>query len=489
MFRNHNKLSVLFAGAIFAGSALVMGCSDDDDNGGNGGMDGGMDGGETGAAMLRVVHASPDAPAVDIYAAGSTDPLITDLAYGDATDYLEIPEGTYDLELRGAGSAADSAPAFSTGDVTLSDGDVVTAVAAGLLASSDSEDQFRVLLFAEAFDAPAAGNAIVRIVHASSDAPTVAVDVGNDGTPEVDSLARFAETGAAGVELPAGEAIAIGIWAGDPLARVTAFTTPMLPDGGELFVIATGLLGSLPRNDDGFSLLAIGEDGAIGFVKQDPTIHALHGSPDAPAVDIYVGSTLLVDNVAFGDLSGTLQVQPGSYDLDFYATGTGPGTPAATLSTPALAAGERYLAIANGFLSPEMGEEAFTLIPVVEALDDTDTDNARVGVVHGSPDAPAVDVGTVDGDNIDTVLASDVEFEETAAAEGLSLAPGTVTVGLAATGTLPIVASFDIPVTAGLRAFAVASGALSPAVDEVSFRMLVVVTSEWPWQVLEVLPN
>lgn len=484
MFSNNNKLSLLFAGALFAGSTLLVGCSDDDDNG-----NGGMDGGAPGTAMLRVVHASPDAPAVDIYAAGSDTPLVTDLAYGDATTYLSVDEGTYDLEIRGAGAAADSAPVFSTGDVTLYDGDVVTAVAAGLLASSDSTDGFRVLLLAEAFDAPAAGNAIVRIVHASSDAPTVAVDVGNDGTPEVDSLARFADTGSAGVELPAGEAIAVGIWAGSPLARVTAFTTPELPDGAELFVIATGLVDSLPRNDDGFSLLAIGPSGAIGFIKQDPTVHALHGSPDAPAVDIYAGSTLLVENAAFGDLSGTIQVPPGSYDLDFYATGTGPGTPVATLSTPELAAGERYLAIANGFLSAETGEEEFTLIPVVEALDDTDLDNARVAVVHGSPDAPAVDVGTVDGDMIDTVLASDVAFAETAAADGLSLAPGTVTVGVAAAGTTDVVASFDIPVSAGLRAFAVASGALSPAGDEASFRLLVVVTSDWPWQVLEVLPN
>lgn len=54
-------------------------------------------------AMVRVVHLSPDAPNVDIAPDGA-DPVVSNLAFPDATDYLALPAGTYDLEVRVAGT-------------------------------------------------------------------------------------------------------------------------------------------------------------------------------------------------------------------------------------------------------------------------------------------------------------------------------------------------------------------------------------------------
>jgi hypothetical protein len=54
-------------------------------------------------ARIRVVHASPDAPAVDIAVKGG-DVLISNLAFPDASDYLVVPAGSYDLEVRVAGT-------------------------------------------------------------------------------------------------------------------------------------------------------------------------------------------------------------------------------------------------------------------------------------------------------------------------------------------------------------------------------------------------
>ncbi len=438
-------------------------------------------------AAIRVIHGSPDAPAVDIYAAGVSTPLITNLGYGDTSRYLEVDAGTYDIEIRPAGAPASAAPVFTTGPLALGDGDRVTALAAGLLAG-DGDQAFRVIPLAEDFAAPADGNAIVRIVHGSADAPTVAIDVGNDGTPEVAALDRYADIGAAGVELPAGTAIQVGIWAGDPLARVTAFTTPELPAGAELFVIATGLLGEKPRDADGFSLLAVGPEGSVGFVKQNPVVYAMHGSPDAPAVDIYAGNAALVENLAFGGLSGAIQVPPASYTLDFYAAGTGPGTPVVSVDTPSLAAGERYLAIASGFLTGS-GDDAFQLIYIADELDDEDPNNTRLGVVHASPDAPAVDIGTASGGEMDTVLVGDLAFPNAVAGAGLSVPPAELTIGVAAAGNAPTVAEFDIATAAGLRVLAVAAGALSPADGEEAFRLFLVVTSGAAWQIVEIQPN
>ncbi|MEZ4388245.1 MAG: DUF4397 domain-containing protein [Candidatus Krumholzibacteriia bacterium] len=206
MKRSRN-LMMLLALLAFAAFGLT-GCSDDDDNNP-------MNPGTTDKAMLRVVHASPDAPAVDVYVNDGDQPVVVDLAYGGASGYLEVDAGVYTVQLRGHGADPASAPAFEA-QLTLAVGDKVTAVAAGLLASSDPADRFRVLPLMEGFQNPGAGNVAVRIVHASADAPAVAVDVANDGAPEVLDFARFADTGAAGVALPAGTNLRIGIWAGDP---------------------------------------------------------------------------------------------------------------------------------------------------------------------------------------------------------------------------------------------------------------------------------
>ena len=63
------------------------------------------------------------------------------------------------------------------------------------------------------------------------------------------------------------------------------------------------MLEALPRESAGFGLLAVGPDGTIGLIRQNPVVFALHASPDAPAVDIYAGETALTTNLAFGQLS------------------------------------------------------------------------------------------------------------------------------------------------------------------------------------------
>ena len=54
-------------------------------------------------ARVRVVHASPDAPAVDVAVKGG-DVLIEDLAFPEASDYLSVPAASYDLEVRPTGT-------------------------------------------------------------------------------------------------------------------------------------------------------------------------------------------------------------------------------------------------------------------------------------------------------------------------------------------------------------------------------------------------
>ena len=497
MKRSWLKARALELGIVGVAAVVVAACGSDDDgqvptpdasSNGNGNGNGADADIPDSVASVRVVHAASDAPPVDIYVAGVAEPVITELAYGETSDYLEVDPGAYEFEVRAAGDDASTEPVYTTGAIELAEGARATAIAAGLL-SGEGEEAFRVLALAEDFDEPSAGNAIVRIVHAGADAPTVAIDVGDNGTPDISDLERFADTGAAGVELPAGEPLQVAIWAGDPLERVTGFTTPELPEDFELFVIATGQLAALPREDTGFGLLAVGPAGSLGFIRQNPTVYALHASPDAPPVDIYAGESVLVENLAFGELSAPLQVPPGDYDLDFRAAGSASDSaPAATATTPELEAGERYLATATGFLvRAGADDESFQLLPAVDDLSlDVDA-AAAIRVVHASPDAPPVDVGTVDAGDIDTVVVSDLAFPDIS--DEVEIPASPLVIGVAATGDTTPVATFDVELEAADRGFVVAAGALAPGQDEEGFRLIGVLTSEQPWVAVEIAPN
>jgi hypothetical protein len=506
---NRIGLGALSFLSVAAMAASMAGCSDDaasttSSTSAGGGAStststststsGGGSGGGTNQAQVRVVHASADAPKVDVYAKGVATPLLTGVQYGDASQYLKVDPGTYEIELRASPSKDTDPVAYSTGPLTIPAGAKITAVAAGLLSSKKPDEAFRVIALPEGFTGGGAGKALVRIVHASADAPTVDIDVGNDDPkkPELPGLARFADSGAAGVALPSGAPLQVGIDAGG--ARVTAFTTPALPDGAEIFVIATGLLGNLPREAAGFSLLAVGPTGALGFLKQNPTVYALHDSPDAPAVDLFVGDAELADDLAFGALSAPIQVPPATYTIDFFAHTPGAqkpaGSPAASAPTGALEAGERYLAIATGFLAPKGNNPKFQLAAFKEGFALDDAAKGRVRAIHASPDAPAVDIGVVNGKSINPVLIPNLAFPNSTPEDGLSVAPATVPLGITPTGAnSTIVASFDVPITAGLRAFGVAAGALAPAGAQPGFRLFVIDTKASPWTLATLTPK
>jgi len=99
------------------------------------------------SAAVRLLHASPDAPAVDVAVEGSADePLFSGVEFGTASDYVTVPTGEYTLEIRPAGASPSSDPAVST-TVTLESG-AWTAFAAGYLTPDDepANEPFEVLL-------------------------------------------------------------------------------------------------------------------------------------------------------------------------------------------------------------------------------------------------------------------------------------------------------------------------------------------------------
>jgi hypothetical protein len=104
----------------------------------------------------------------------------------------------------------------------------------------------------------------------------------------------------------------------------------------------------------------------------------------APAVDIAVkDGDVVIANLAYPDSSVYLTVPPGSYTFEIRAAG---GEDAITEVGPIdLAAGTSATAFAVGVLAGG----TFSVVPAVDASIPT---TAQIRVLHGSPDAPAVDV-------------------------------------------------------------------------------------------------
>lgn len=80
-------------------------------------------------ARVRFVHASPNAPAVDIAVTGGPV-LFGDVEFGEVGDYIEVPGGTYDLEVRLAGTTT---VVLTLPGIAVANGKTYTAYAIGLV--------------------------------------------------------------------------------------------------------------------------------------------------------------------------------------------------------------------------------------------------------------------------------------------------------------------------------------------------------------------
>jgi LPXTG-motif cell wall-anchored protein len=139
---------------------------------------------QSGDARIRVVHASPDAPAVDVYANGNK--VLSNVTFFAASDYLSVPAGSYKLQVVVAGET-DLSKAVIDATADLKAGMDYTVAAVNAVASIEP------LVLMDNNAAPAAGKAHVRFVHASPDAP--AVDIRVKGGPKLYSNVSFKGTG------------------------------------------------------------------------------------------------------------------------------------------------------------------------------------------------------------------------------------------------------------------------------------------------------
>ncbi len=123
-------------------------------------------------------------------------------------------------------------------------------------------------------------------------------------------------------------------------------------------------------------------------------VRVVHASPDAPAVDVYVNGDMVLEDVPFKADSGYLDLPAGTHDVEVFATGTeyaaGTGVLQADLT---IEAGKAYTVAAANTV------DALEFVVAEDSMEVTDG-KTKIRVGHLSPDAPAVDVGLIDGDAV-----------------------------------------------------------------------------------------
>ncbi|MFC7115652.1 DUF4397 domain-containing protein [Natronoarchaeum sp. GCM10025703] len=406
-------------------------------------------------SSLRVAHLSPDAPNVDVYVDG--DAVLENVPFRTVSDYLDLPTGTYDVKITAAGDP-DTVVFDETLELTAG---TFTAAALGELA--DENQPFDVGVFEDDRSDPGS-DARVTLVHASPDAPNVDVTVGGD------PLFEDVPFGAAGtVEVPAGDYKLQVRPATEDNDGDVVDTFKFPAEAGTVYTaFAVGYLAPDAAPADVPFDLEVSVD-ARYEEEEDTALRVAHLSPDAPNVDVYVDGDAVLEDVPFRTVSDYLGLQSGTYDIKITAAGD-PDT---------VVFDETLELSAGAFTAAALGELADENQPFsVELYEDDRSDpgsDARVTLVHASPDAPNVDV-TVGGDPLfeDVPFGAAGTVEVPAGDYKLQVRPATED------NDGDVVDTFKFPAEAGTVYTAFAVGYLAPdaAPADVPFDLEVAVDAD-----------
>lgn len=341
--------------------------------------------------FIRVTHASPDAPAVNILAGGEVLGGLEGVDYQVASGWLEVPEATYAVQV----------------DAILPDSSVAAVINADLVVEGDKTyDVIAVntvsdigpLVIENDFAAVTDGNVRVQVVHAAPAAPMVDIYVTAPG----DDLAAASPLATASfmdftgqVEVPAGDYQIRITPAGDGTVVFDSGSLS-LAAGADLLITATQNVGA---GDSPVELLVA--DGTESFTITDADagswLRVVHAVADAPAVDVIANNAVtLVDGAPF--LAGTdyLPVAAADYLIDVAADADN-SVVVIDDAAVTLANGTIYTAVANNTLANQnIALDLITDMPRRLAT------AALVRIFHASPAAGDVDIYvTADGNIAD----------------------------------------------------------------------------------------
>jgi hypothetical protein len=397
---------------VFA--AALAGCDSDGDS---------DSGAVVAPAQLRVIHASPDAPAVNVLAGGNT--VIRNLDYGQASNLLEVAPGRVSLRVDALLPANGSTTVIGPVDVDLASDTQYTVLATGRVAG------LAPLVLSQTSARAPAGSTRVRVVHAAPAAPAVDVYL----TAPTASLATSTPVGSLTFRQSLGPA---EVTAGTYRVRVTAAGNrdAVVYDSGTISLGdgANVMLAAIENTDTGTApiqlLMSDGVTNTKVLAAGTPAdLRVVHASPDAPPVDIVVNDNFaapIVQDLAFPQATGFLSVPPATYNVKVAAANT---TTSVITANLALQPAVRYSVLAVNRLA--------SIEPLV-ATDDPRriVTAAKIRVIHASPTAGGVDLYvTAPGASISNIAPTLAGVPFKANTGFLQLTPGSYTVTVTPAGS------------------------------------------------------
>lgn len=375
--------------------------NDDDDNGTD----------TAGSADIRVLHASPDAPKVNVYLNDAMSPTIEELDYAESSGFASVDEGTYNVDVYGVtASGADTASAVITADLAFDDDTRYTVVAVDTLADGDDADtdaDITAKVFTDDGELSDSSMVRVQVAHLTEGAPEVYIHV----TAPTDALT--ANTALGSVQYTSGSDL-LGpteVAAGDYRIRVStdAAGSTVVFDSGTVTLSAGSdlFIGAIPSvtgiGDAPVQLAVLGGTGATSIFDADDgfAVRPVHAVSDVDAVDIGAvadtgtgsqlgaGDFTLYEAVDFPTVGAyTEALTAGDYDVGVDASNNDAAD--ILLDGAALGAGMSYTVIAAGTADTN---DSFDL-ELLAYEDDRRTIGtaAKVRIIHASTAAGDVDL-------------------------------------------------------------------------------------------------
>jgi hypothetical protein len=431
-------------------------------------------------ARVQVIHNSADvlADTVDVYV---NDALaIPDFAFRSATPFIDLPAGvTLNIGIA-PGNSTSVNDTLKNFPVVLTAGEKYVVFANGVLTSGyapnpDSRNTDFTLFVKPMAQEIGTGTGVdLFVLHGSTDAPTVDVKVRELSSATIVDDAAYGDI-TPYLTAPA-QSITLDLYLGNGVNYVTSFTAPLSGlGGGAAAVFASGFLDpTANQNGAAFGLFAALPNGTVvelpAATAPNARVQVIHNSADllAGSVDVYVNDVLAIPDFAFRTATPFIDL-PAGVTLNI---GVAPGTSTSVNDTLAnfpviLNADEKYVVFANGLLTggylpnPNGRNTDFTLFVKPMAQEVGTGTGVDLFVLHGSTDAPAVDVQVRELGNatiVDDAAYGDITPYITAPAQN-------VTLDLLLADGVTLVNSFIAPLAGlgGGSAAVFASGFLNPA--------------------------
>jgi hypothetical protein len=331
-------------------------------------------------ATLRVVHAVPGLDSVDVLLDGQ--PILQRLTYGSASEYLPISADSHRLQIIPTGQTADAAVFDETLDAASGQGYI--AAVFGLINDINGD------IFDVDMSEIEPGNARVRVINLSPDAGDIdLLETGGEAWFNDVGLGKAADyiniaPGAYSADLRGADDRVLQTFPDLTFEETSVYDVVVLGQLADNSLQVQSLVTSVsPPCSEVLKLEGAGSDACVRII---------HAAPDAPPVDVYLNEAKISAGLTYGTATEYAAV-PSGQGRNVRVTAQDAPVEQAVINTNLdFQAGQAYEVLVTG-----AGDNLELTITGTD-LRPLPAGQARLRLIHASPNAGSVDLGVADND-------------------------------------------------------------------------------------------